>query len=81
MFITDRFFSLMACYTDDISFISSLLDVVLNNPPDSEAMETQMAGVLESFRNNSLSIGKFFLLFFFSWLQKLFKPISFSNRV
>ena len=43
-----------------ISFIFSLLDVVLNNPPDSEAMETQMAGVLESFRNNSLSIGKVF---------------------
>ena len=29
----------------------------MNNPLDSESIELQMTGVLESFRNNSLSIG------------------------
>lgn len=35
----------------------SLLDVILQNPINSNAADTQMNGVLESFRNNAFSIG------------------------
>ena len=64
-----------------ILFPFSLLDVVLNNPLYSVSMDTQMEGVLESFRNNSVAIGKLVISYDHFFCQLTLKSLQYYKFV